>query len=312
VSGPGSRWIRVLDPGPLTTVQDGGRPGWATLGVPRAGWLDPVSATLGNRLVGNPEDAAALECLLGGCALRAGTALTLAVTGGRCTVTVAGRPAPHSEALSVPAGARVVLGRVTAGLRMYVAVAGGVAVAPVLGSRSTDTLSWTGPPQVSTGEVLPVGVPPGPPPALAGPVVTRPGVLPPASGPADLRFTPGPRADWFEPGALSVLGARPWVVQPDSDRVALRLAVASSAADDGSGSDSSGGRLRRRPDAPRELPSEGLVLGAVQVPPSGRPLVFLADHPTTGGYPVVAVVARDDLPLCAHLRPGDRVSFRPG
>jgi biotin-dependent carboxylase-like uncharacterized protein len=294
--------LRVLDPGPLTTVQDAGRPGWAALGVPRGGWLDPVSATLADRLVGNAEDAAVLECLLGGLVLETGRALALAVTGGRCLVTVNGRAAAHGEALAVPAGARVVLGPVTEGLRVYVAVAGGLAVAPVLGSRATDTLSWTGPPRVARGAVLPVGVPAGPLPVLTAPVVTRSPVdVVAGGGVVALRVTPGPRADWYGPGVLAAPLAQEWVLQPDSDRVALRLGPVDAT-----------GSLVRRTDAPRELPSEGLVLGAVQVPPSGRPVVFLADHPTTGGYPVVAVVERGDLPLCAHLRPGDRVTLRPG
>ena len=293
-----SRSLRVLEPGPLSLVPDAGRFGWAHLGVPRGGWLDPVAATLANRLVGNPDGAAVLECLLGGTVLEVGRAMTVAVTGGRCTLTVAGRPAPHGEAVSVPAGARVTLGPVVAGLRVYVAAAGGVAVRPVLGSRSTDTLSWTGPPRVLAGTVLPVGRPSGPPPATSAPVVLRPPATlgPVGEGPVRLRLGAGPRTDWFEPCVLTDLGSRSWVVQPDSDRVALRLAPADAA-------------VLRRDDARPELPSEGLVLGAVQVPPSGRPLVFLADHPTTGGYPVVAVVDADDLPVCAHLRPGDGVSF---
>jgi biotin-dependent carboxylase-like uncharacterized protein len=295
VSGLPGRWARVVDPGPLTTVQDPGRPGWAALGVPRGGWLDPASATLGNRLVGNPEDAAVLECLAGDCVLEVGAAVTLAVTGGRCTVDVGGWPAAHGEAVTLPAGARLALGPVTAGLRVYVALAGGLAVDPVLGSCATDTLSWTGPPRVTAGTVLPVGAP-GRPPALTGPVVPRATL--PGPGPAVLRVSPGPRAGWFRPGVLGALAAQDWVVQPDSDRVALRLAGPIP--------------LARRPDAPRELPSEGLVLGAVQVPTSGQPLVFLNDHPTTGGYPVAAVVDRRDLRVCAHLRPGDGVRFRPG
>ncbi len=291
MTGPGRR-LRVLDPGPLTTVQDPGRPGWAALGVPRGGWLDPLSATLANRLVGNAEDAAVLECLAGGLAVEPAGATTLAVTGGRCTVTVAGRPAAHAEALAVPAGAGVVLGPVTVGLRAYLAVAGGLVVPPVLGSRATDTLSWTGPPPVTAGSVLPLGAP-SRPPALSGPVVARL----PLPGPATLRVRPGPRADWFGDAVLESLAARRWVVQPDSDRVALRLAGDQP--------------LLRRAECRGELPSEGLVLGAVQVPPSGQPLVFLADHPTTGGYPVVAVVARQDVAGCGHLRPGDPVRFGP-
>ncbi len=290
---PSRRWLRVLDPGPLATVQDPGRPGWAALGVPRAGWLDPVSATLANRLVGNPEAAAVLECLAGGCVVEVGAATTLAVTGGRCAVTVSGRPAAPGEALAVPARARVALGPVTAGLRVYVAVGGGLLPEPVLGSRATDTLSWTGTPRLTAGAVLPVGAPTSPP-ALTGPVVPRPA---PGERPVWLRVREGPRASWFTGSGLTVLVGCSWVVQPASDRVGLRLAGPEA--------------LVRRPDRSGELPSEGVVVGAVQVPPSGQPLVFLADHPTTGGYPVVAVVDPADLPGCAQLRPGDGVRFAP-
>lgn len=281
-----SRALRVLDTGPQTLVQDRGRAGLAHLGLPRSGWLDEPSATLANRLVGNPEDAAVLECLLGGLTFEASTAMAVAVTGAWCRVVVDGRPRPHGAALAVPAGARVGLGQALHGARAYVAVAGGVSVEPVLGSRSTDTLSGTGPQPLATGQWLPVGVASGPP----SPAET----VAHGGGAAVLRCRPGPRADWFTPEGLSTLTSSSYVVQPDSDRVGLRLA---------------GTALERTRTG--ELPSEGLVLGAVQVPPDGQPLVFLADHPTTGGYPVVAVVDPADVPRCAQLRPGDEVSFRP-
>jgi biotin-dependent carboxylase-like uncharacterized protein len=285
--GPGRRALRVLDPGTLTLVEDSGRPGLAHLGVPRSGWLDDRAATLANRLVGNPEDAAVLECLLGGLVVETTTALTLAETGAPCDVRVDGRPVAHHAAVSAAAGQVVTLGRPTAGLRSYVAVAGGIAVPPVLGSRSTDTLSRIGPPPVAAGDLLPVGEPYGPPAAAEAVPASYDGC-------ARLGWRPGPRADWFAPEALDLLVEVPWRVQPDSDRVALRL---------------SGPVLPRA--LAGELPSEGLVLGAVQVPADGQPLVFLRDHPTTGGYPVVAVVDAADLAQCAQLRPGEEVRFRP-
>ncbi|HEY0952535.1 MAG TPA: biotin-dependent carboxyltransferase family protein, partial [Nocardioides sp.] len=160
-----------------------------------------------------------------------------------------------------------------------------IAVEPVLGSRSTDTLAGVGPPRVSVGDRLPVG------PAGAAP---RPLDTPAAARPGPLRVVAGPRVDWFAVDALEVLCGSPYVVEADSNRVGLRLAG---------------------PAVPRvrddELPSEGMVLGAVQVPPSGRPVVFLADHPPTGGYPVLAVVHPDDLWRCAQLRPGEEVWFSP-
>ncbi len=284
------RTVTVLGAGPATTVQDGGRRGNAHLGVPRSGWLDGESARLANRLVGNPEDSAVLECLLGALRLRADSAVTVAITGARCTVRAAGRPAGFGVAVTLRAGDVVELGVAPVGLRCWVALSGGVGVPSELGSRATDTLSGLGPPVVRDGTVLPLGVVSGVP--GSGEVVRE--VLPPNV----LHVHPGPRADWFEPDALRSLCAAPYAVQPDSDRVALRL---------------SGTALRRtRHDRlPDELPSEGLVLGAVQVPPDGQPIVFLADHPTTGGYPVVAVLDPDDVSACAQLRPGQEVSFRP-
>lgn len=276
----------------MTTVQDPGRPGFAHLGVPRSGWLDPRAATLADRLVGNPETAAVLECLLGGVLLEAGSAMTMAVTGAECEVRVDGRAAPHGAALSVAAGQVVSLGPVTAGLRCYLACSGGLDVEPVLGSRATDTLSGLGPPVLTAGTVLVVGPARGrPSPAEA---VSR---VP--SGVRLLGCTVGPRVDWFTAGALRTLATATYAVGPRSNRVGLRL---------------SGPVLER--SRSEELPSEGLVLGAVQVPADGQPLVFLNDHPTTGGYPVVAVLDPDDVPVCAQLRPGDEVRFslrsRPG
>jgi biotin-dependent carboxylase-like uncharacterized protein len=166
-------------------------------------------------------------------------------------------------------------------------VRGGVDVAPVLGSRSTDTLSGLGPAPLRAGDELPVG-------ALAGaePFVDVAPVRAPSSSPV-LRVLPGPRRDWLAPAAWTALTGAGWTVTTDSDRVGLRLG---------------GPRLERARDG--ELPSEGLVPGAVQVPPDGAPVLFLADHPVTGGYPVLAVVASADLPAAAQLRPGDRVRFR--
>jgi allophanate hydrolase subunit 2 len=167
-------------------------------------------------------------------------------------------------------------------------VAGGIAVEPVLGSRSTDILSSLGPDRVQPGTVLPVGPARGRSPGEGQQLDAR------LDGPCVLRCWPGPRADWFTDEALATLAASSYSVHPDSDRVGLRL---------------SGPALERRSD--EELPSEGLVLGAVQVPGDGRPLIFLNDHPTTGGYPVVVVVDPRDLSACAQLRPGDEVRFRP-
>ncbi|MFJ3642847.1 biotin-dependent carboxyltransferase family protein [Streptomyces sp. NPDC090108] len=280
------RALVVVRAGALTTVQDRGRPGYAHLGVPRSGALDPPAAALVNRLAGNGPDAAVLETTLDGCALRPRSAVTVAVGGAPCAVTVDGRPAPWGAPVRVAAGELLDVGRAVAGVRAYVAVSGGVAVEPVLGSRATDLLSGLGPAPLTDGTVLPLGVPAGPPARVDAAPQPRP--------PAELvlRVTPGPRADWFTARALDDLTTRAYRVSPASNRIGLRT---------------EGPALERAVTG--ELPSEGMVLGAVQVPPDGRPVVFLADHPTTGGYPVIAVVRAADLPAAAQAVPGTCVRF---
>ncbi|GAA2151565.1 biotin-dependent carboxyltransferase family protein [Kitasatospora kazusensis] len=275
----------VVRPGPLTTVQDLGRRGVAHLGVPRAGALDGPALLAANRLVGNEPGAAALETTLGGVALRASAAVLIAVTGAPAPVRVAGRPAAWGAPVAVPAGAVVEVGAATHGVRSYLAVAGGIAVPELFGSRSADLLSGLGPAPLAVGTVLPVG-----------PAHPRPAVelvpLPAPPGELVLRLRPGPRADWFTPEAVAGLPRQRYRVAGASNRIALRT---------------------EGPPLPRartgELPSEGMVLGAVQVPPDGRPVVFLADHPTTGGYPVIGVVPAADLAGAAQARPGVPVRF---
>lgn len=280
--------LTVLTPGPLATVQDGGRVGWASIGVPRSGAADRGSAELANRLVGNRPDAAVVEVTAGGLRLRAERTVLVAVTGAPAPPAVDGRAVPLNAPVTVPGGAVLSLGRPEAGLRSYVAVRGGVDVPPVLGSRSTDTLSGLGPAPLVAGDRLPVG-------SLAGeePVVDVAAVGPPATDPL-LSVLPGPRRSWLVAAAWTALTSQPWTVTADSDRVGLRLA---------------GPRLERARG--EELPSEGLVPGALQVPPDGALVLFGADHPVTGGYPVLAVVVTADLPAVAQLRPGDTVRFRP-
>ncbi|MFI5915388.1 biotin-dependent carboxyltransferase family protein [Dactylosporangium sp. NPDC051541] len=277
--------LRVEIAGPLTTVQDRGRPGYAHLGVPRSGALDRPALELGNRLVGNPPDAAGLEITLGPFTAVVERAGTIAITGAAAPLRVGGRPAPLNAPVPVRAGDRIEVGRAMHGLRVYCTISGGLTPDPVLSSRSTDTLSLLGPPAVRAGDRLPLGKPIGFP-ALVD-VAPRP-VL---GGPIVLRIAWGPRADLFTDAGR--LGSGEYQIRSESNRVGARL---------------DGPALTRVVTA--ELPSEGIVLGAVQVPANGQPLVFLADHPTTGGYPVVAVVHPADLPLLAQARPGDSVRFR--
>ncbi|MCX4992359.1 MULTISPECIES: biotin-dependent carboxyltransferase family protein [unclassified Streptomyces] len=280
------RALAVVRAGALTTVQDQGRPGHAHLGVPRSGALDAPAAALANRLVANPPEAAVLETTLNGCALRPRSTVTVAVTGAPCPVTVDGRPAPWGAPVRVLAGTLLDVGSARAGLRSYVAVSGGVAVEPVLGSRSTDLLSCLGPAPLTDGAVLPLGRP--------GAVHARADVVPHSAPRAELvlRVTLGPRDDWFTEPAVRTLTTRAYRVSSASNRIGLRT---------------EGPSLERAVSG--ELPSEGMVLGAVQVPPDGCPVVFLADHPTTGGYPVIAVVRGTDLPAAAQAVPGTPVRF---
>lgn len=272
------RGLEVVDPGLLTTVQDWGRPGYAHLGVPRSGALDHHALSLAQRLVGNLATSAALEVTLTGCTLRAYGTLTVAVTGAFTTVEIDGHHAAWGSRLVVPDGALVRLGAAQYGARSILAVAGGVDIEPVLGSRSSDMLSGLGPAPLAAGDVLPVGAEGG---------VSAVWVEVPFSIPRrQLRLLPGPHRDWCDPSQL----ASTWIVGTDSNRVGLRL---------------EGAAVGRRPG---EISSFPMITGAVQLPPSGQPIVLLADHATTGGYPVVAVVCPDDLDACGQLRPGDEVT----
>ncbi|GAB3702212.1 biotin-dependent carboxyltransferase family protein [Amycolatopsis oliviviridis] len=280
------RALEVVRPGPLALVQDLGRPGYAHLGVPPSGALDVPALRLANRLVGNDEDAAGVECLFGGLSLRAKTSCTIAVTGPAVDVEVDGRAAGSHAPVWVAPGQVVTIGAPATGLRCYLAVSGGIAVDPELGSRSRDVLSEIGPAPLKAGDVLPLGTP-----SLPGGA----DVVLPTVAPASLvvPIEPGPRAHWFEDPAAGL--AKTWTVTAESNRVGLRL---------------DGPALTREAEyAEQELPSEGLLTGAVQVPPNGLPVVFLADHPTTGGYPVAAVVRRASLPALAQARPGTLLRF---
>lgn len=279
MSGPG---LVVEETGPLATVQDAGRPGLAAIGVGRSGACDRTSYRLANRLVGNPDGAAVLEVTLGGLVVQAETDLLVVTTGARCP------GAPHNAPALVHAGDRLRLGAPAAGLRTYFAVRGGIDVRPVLGSRATDVLGGIGPDRLAAGDRLPVGSS-----AEELPGVDLAPVAEPTSEPLRVRVVPGPRRDWFEEEAWQQLVSGEYVAGSDSNRVGVRL---------------EGPELARTREG--ELPSEGMVRGALQVPPSGRPVLFLADHPVTGGYPVIGYVADEDVDRCAQLRPGQGLRLR--
>jgi biotin-dependent carboxylase-like uncharacterized protein len=271
----------VLGTGPLTTLQDSGRTGKGAIGVGRSGACDRGSYRLANRLVGNEDGAAVLEVTYGGLVLRAEADLLVVTTGAPCS------GGAHNAPLTLRAGAEIRLEPPTTGLRTYVAVRGGFDVPPVLDSRATDVLSGLGPPVVQTGDRLDVGPPSGPYPHVdVAPVAD------PQTGEITVRVGPGPRRDWFPEEAWQALLTQRYTVSTDSNRVGLRL---------------EGEVLERRDD--RELPSEGMVRGALQIPRSGTPVLFLADHPVTGGYPVIGYVVDRDVDRCAQLRPGQTLRF---
>lgn len=273
--------IEVLGTAGLTTVQDLGRYGYAALGVGRAGAFDRAALRLANRLVGNVEGAAGIEVTFGGLALRLHRAVTVALTGAPCPGLDSGR------AHTLAAGTVLRLGTPPTGARSYLAVRGGVAVPPVLGSASWDSLGELGPEPLRVGRRLGIGT------AVAGPVAgaISAGHHVPTATP--LRVIAGPRQDWFTPDALAQLTSATWLVRGDSDRIGIRLA---------------GPALRRARTG--ELPSEAALPGGLQVPGDGAPILLGPDAPVTGGYPVIAVVVDADFDRAAQLRPGDAVRFR--
>ncbi len=275
--------LTVLATGPLCTVQDEGRTGQGALGVGRSGAADRGAYRLANRLVGNEPGAATLEVTFGGLVLRAQDTVTVVTAGARCE----GDPAFHAP-LTLRAGAELRLGAPASGLRTYLAVRGGVDVEPVLGSRSQDLLSGLGPAVVAVGDELGVGTTCGPMPG-----VDLAAVREPVAGDLVVRVLPGPRRDWFGTAAWTSLTAQDWAVTSQCNRVGVRL---------------DGDPLVRARGG--ELPSEGMTRGALQVPPSGLPVLFLADHPVTGGYPVIGYVRDDDVDACGQLRPGQRLRLR--
>lgn len=289
--------LRILAPGPSATIQDLGRPGWFSAGVGVSGATDTDSLRLANRLVGNDEGAAGIECVLGGLQVEAIQAVTIAVTGAPAPISVDGNPVDQASVVELEPGQRFALGLATAGLRVYVAVRGGLAVEPVLGSRSRDTLAGLGPEPLQSGDELPVGpAPTNPAVVVEGPATEVGPVAQITNDPVIVRVQLGPRADWFvQPEDLFVGG---WSLTDRLDRVGARLVRQQNCPP-----------LTRRDD--RELPTEGMPLGAIQVPPSGEPVVFLADHPITGGYPVIGVVHHADLRLVAQARPGQQLIFIP-
>jgi KipI family sensor histidine kinase inhibitor len=286
--------IRVRSPGILSLLQDLGRPGFARWGVGASGAADIGSLRRGNRLVGNRPSAASIEVAYGGLSVQALGDQVLAVTGAPLPLTVASSDrSDWHPSMATPFVLRdretLTLHAPEKGVRSYLSVRGGFEADAVLGSRSTDTLSGLGPPPVSAGTVYPIA-----PDADTGSVgwdEIEPDF--PGTGVTELEVLPGPGAEWFGDDGLARLTGQDWLVTPQSNRVGMRL---------------EGDPIQRVRSG--ELPSEGLVTGAIQIPPAGLPVLFLADHPVTGGYPVIAVVAPEYLDQVAQIPIGGSIRFR--
>jgi len=284
--------VEVLRPGALTTVQDLGRPGFAASGVPRGGAMDSQAARAANRRVGNAGDAALLEITLAGPELRFEGAATVALAGDPFEIEVDGEPVEGSAVLRIAAGGRLAVGRARQGVRGWLAIAGGLDLAPVLGSRSTDLaggFGGFGGRALAPGDRLPLGTPRNR--AGSRGEDSEPSRLPsPSTGATLLRLLPGPDLGLVEGDAATRLTASRYRVDPRSDRRGVRL---------------SGGDLPLLPHPP--LRSQPVLAGTVQAP-SARELILLGpDAPVTGGYPWVAQLAAADLGRLAHLAPGAEV-----
>ncbi|WP_395134658.1 carboxyltransferase domain-containing protein [Paracoccus broussonetiae] len=268
--------------------QDEGRPGQGGQGVSASGALDMGALRRANRAVGNPSGAPALEITLGPVRLRADQPVTLALTGA-ATASVAGLAQPAGVAFALDAGDEVTILPPETGMRSYLALRGGFDVAPVLGSAATDTLAFVGPDPLKPGAALACAQSR----AIAVAVPQDQPSLPKAGDLVELPVTLGPRADWFTPAMIAHFLTQEWLVTPQSSRVGIRL---------------EGAQPMTREDA-LELPSEGTETGAIQIPHSGQPVLFLADHPLTGGYPVIATLLPQALDLAGQIPPGARIRF---
>jgi antagonist of KipI len=285
--------LRVEKPGLLTTIQDLGRPGHRKFGVPPSGAMDRFALAAANRLVGNPEGAAGLECALNGPALLALQPCLVAVTGADFTPSVNGAEVPLWTGVYLAAGERLSFAGRKWGARCYIAVAGGLAGSRWLGSLATFLLvekaGFDGR-TLEAGDVLSL-VAPAPRPLIAGRHLSR-RLLPEYSREPVLGAIPGPHHTRLNRASRTVLFKSSFAVSRDADRMGFRL--------EGPQLELSG----------TELLSIGLTMGAVQLPIGGQPILLMADHQTAGGYPVILGVTRAALPLAAQLLPGDRLSFR--
>lgn len=283
--------IRIVDPGPLTTVQDLGRHGHLRSGIPASGAMDRFAFVLANRLVGNDDDAAALECTLLGMRFEAEQACALAVTGADMPVTINGSAASSWRTLALQPGDKVRLGAARAGVRAYAAFSGGIAVPLALGSRSTYVRGRLG---GLEGRALRkddrLQLFDAPAPALRR---APPHAVPTYRDEPDIRVVLGPQADRFTPAGIATFLGQAYELLPQSDRMGARFSGPRIAHTNG-----------------HDIVSDGIAAGSVQVPGDGQPIVLLADRQSTGGYTKIATVCSFDLGRIAQLRPGQTARFQ--
>lgn len=283
--------IHIQDPGMATTVQDLGRYGYAHLGISPAGAADALSFRLANRLAGNDDNAPALEMTLIGAALQFDEATVVAVAGAPCAIEVDGAPARHGAAIHLGAGSMLKCGQMTRGARAYLAIQGGIDVPLVMGSASTflgaQFGGWEGR-RLRRGDALNVHRDAT---FVKGREIrsTLPIEVP---GENRLRVTRGPQADWFEEDAFRTLLSTSFTVTDQCGRTGLRL---------------HGERVV--PRIASQLLTDGIALGAIQIPADGQPIILFVDQQTTGGYPKIANVIAADMHCVGQLRARDTVRF---
>lgn len=294
--------LEIIASGVQTLLQDNGRHGFTAMGVSSSGALDRQSMYAANQLVGNPDNTAVIENAMGGLQIRFRGDAVFAVTGADANITLTTAagvriPAGVNRKLRAADGNILRILKQRTGMRSYLAVNGGFDIEPVLNSLATDILAGIGPAPIRKGDLLRIGHST----AAASTNIdllqrcdAYTASLPAAGDTITLDIIAGPRDSWFAQTALDVLCSQAWAVNPQSNRVGLRLQADRA--------------IERINTA--ELPSEGTVAGAIQVPASGQPVLFLADHPLTGGYPVIAVLASDCLDLAGQIPIGALVRFK--
>jgi antagonist of KipI len=283
--------LAIHEPGPLTTVQDLGRPGYLRVGIPGSGPVDVEAFVLANRLVGNSDGAAALECTLIGPRVEFADDRLVAVTGADMAVALNGSTVPLWQSFAVAAGDVLKLGPARSGARAYLAVSGGIDTPPALGSRSTylrGRLGGLGGRALARGDRLPLG-----PSTAARPGRVRADRIPDYSSEPEIRVVLGPQDDRFTARGIAAFLEGPYEMSPQTDRMGARLRGPVVEHTRG-----------------HDIISDGVPLGGIQVVGDGQPIVLLVDRQSTGGYTKIATVCSFDVGRIGQMKPGQRLVFR--